>query len=213
MTEDMAKRDLNPWLSIWTRPRSTLHWVLGRDTGHWVLGLAAVSGVTEALDRASSKDLGDALSLPGLITVVVFVGAISGVISLYMIGFLLRWTGGWLGGRGSSEEIRAAVAVPNLISVWALVPWILLLAFVGEEMFTSETPRLAASSALRGLLYATTAVGLVLGLWYIIATLVCLSDVQRFSVWKAIANCILAFLVVFIPILAIVLVTMPWSMA
>ena len=83
----------NPFVSIWTSPRRTIRAWIDSASPELVLGLAAVAGISDALERASSKSLGDHASLPVLLGLTVVVGAISGLMTLYVLGFLVAWTG------------------------------------------------------------------------------------------------------------------------
>jgi len=53
---------------------------------------------------------GDELSVPIIFIAALIVGSIGGVISLYIGGAILRWTGSLFGGQATSEEVRAAIA-------------------------------------------------------------------------------------------------------
>ncbi len=198
----------NPWFSMWTRPRRTLKHVLADDPEYWIFGLGAISGVSEALDRASTKSLGDDISLPALLAIAVVLGAISGVVSIYLYGFLVTWTGRWLGGKASNLEVRTALALPNVIAGWSLLLWIPLFVFLGNDMFTTEMPRLEANPELDWLVRGVFAIEIVLGVWYVVVALQCLSEVQGFSAWRALANAIVAILVVAGPVIMITLAYM-----
>lgn len=206
--ETAAAPELVPWFSIWRRPRSTLQWILAQDGEAWVLGLAAISGIAEALDRASSRSMGDDTSHSLILFAVLIGGPLGGVIGLYVSAFLLGYSGRWLDGCASYAEVRAALAAPGLISAWGLLLWVPLLVFVGDELFTTLTPRLDGSTALQALFIGSGVVSIVMGLWAIVVTILCLSEVQRFSAWRAIANCFVAFVAVVLPILVVVLLWM-----
>lgn len=92
---------MNPWLSIWLRPRATMRSILDTDPERLVILLACVGGVAEALGRASMRNVGDRLPLWTLLLTCGAVGPVGGLISLYLGSLLLRWTGGWIGGRGT----------------------------------------------------------------------------------------------------------------
>lgn len=44
-----------PWLTIWTAPRSTIRAILNADPKRYVLALAALSGILNSLNQASSR--------------------------------------------------------------------------------------------------------------------------------------------------------------
>ena len=194
---------LNPFLSMWTQPRRSIRAALDTTPGYVVIALACVWGISRALDRASYKSLGDWLSLPWVLASAIGLGSITGVTMLYLFGWLLRWTGWWMGGAGSPSEIRAAIAWPNVITLWGLLLWIPEALIFGGELFTTETPRLDASLALGVAMLGFFALEAMITIWSFVAYLKCLAEVQRFSAWKALGNTILAFLVMGVPIVLI----------
>jgi hypothetical protein len=198
---------LNPWTSIWTRPRATIRQIVDTDPMYMVIPLAILGGIVQAFDRASSRNLGDELPLGGIFVAALIGGPIGGLLSLYLAGWLLRVTGGWLSGKANAEKVRAAIA-------WGQVPAIATLPIIGVqiavfgiEMFTEFTPRLDANDQLLYVLLATGIVELILGIWAIVAVIKCVAEVHEFSAWRALGAMFLAFFlvlgVVLIPIMLI----------
>ena len=101
--------------TIWIYPRRTIREIVDSGSGQWTIFLSVLYGFEYALSQASSRNLGDEFSLPALLLITVIGGALGGIISVYFMGALLRWTGSWLGGEALPEEVRAAYA-------WSAVP-------------------------------------------------------------------------------------------
>ena len=55
---------LNPWLSIWTKPRATIQQIIDTNPKRFVLLISAIAGISNTLDRASMKSIGDSVELP-----------------------------------------------------------------------------------------------------------------------------------------------------
>jgi hypothetical protein len=173
------------------------------DPDRAVLLLAAIAGIGKVLDKASTKSSGDLISFPSIFLLAVILGPLSGIISLYIGGALLRWTGRWIGGRADARDIRCAIAWSSVLAIWAMLLWIPELLLFGKEMFTSKTPNIDASIALTTLLWIFIILEIVLGLWTFVVFLKCLGEVQGFSAWKALGNCFLMVLVFIVPLLGI----------
>lgn len=200
----MAKLDINPWFTMWYKPRETIRKIIKYDPKYLVIILAMVSGFSETLDRASLKSVGDYFSLTQIFAVALIVGPIVGLASLYISSWLLRWTGKWIGGKASSEHIRTAIAWSTVPLVWALLLWIPESVLFGKELFTSATPTMDASLSLTILFLLFSIIEIVIGTWTIIVYLKSLGEVQGFSAWKALLNSFLSALVILIPILIII---------
>jgi hypothetical protein len=197
---------VNPWASIWTRPRETVRYLLETDPERMVLVLAALGGVSQLLDQAATRNAGDHIPAITLILLAILLGPALGLFSLFLGSILVGWTGRWMGGAGSARQLRTAIAWANVPLVASLLLWIPLMLGVGEEMFTSYTPRLEASPVLALMVLLLGVVGIVLAIWSLVILLKGVGEVQGFSAWKALGNVLLAFLVVLVPIVLMAVV-------
>ena len=199
----------NPWRSIWTEPRATIQRIVDSNPEAWVLSLAAIGGFSQVLDRASQRNAGDKLDVLTIFLIAAAAGPVGGIVSLYVGGALIGWTGKWLGGRAPRQNIRAAIGWSNVPLVWSLALWVPELALFGKELFTSATPRLDESLPLTFTLVAFAVVEVAIAIWAIVVFLKCVGQVQGFSAWKALANVLLAVAVVVVPVVAMVLLLSP----
>lgn len=193
----------SPWFSMWIRPRKTIRKIINTDPFQHITLLAAIAGIGITLSRASQNSLGDGDSLAQILILAIPVGMIGGILSLYMRGALLEWTGGWIGGRAQSHEIRAALAWSGIIDIWLMLLWIPDLLIFGKELFTTQTPQIDASTPLTVLFWLSFTIQTIGVIWAVVVSLKCLGEVQRFSTWKALGNSALPVLVVLLPILGI----------
>jgi len=197
----------NPFLSIWTSPRETIREIVSFDPNYHVLLLAALQGIAKALDRASTKNAGDMLSLPVILGIAVVLGPLGGLFSLWLGSHLLRWTGSWIGGMADRTEIKAAIA-------WSGVPLIVSLAVVavevavfGIDVFRSEETSAPLSSTTAILLLNLGLLQIMLGVWSLVLFCNTLAEVQQFpSAWKGLGNAALVGLVIIGPIISIVMI-------
>ena len=203
--ENINNQILNPWVSIWTKPRATIQQIVDTDPKNSITLLVCISGFAGAIGRASWKGMGDTMELPAIFILAAVLGPFTAVISLYIGSALICWTGKWIGGIASSQNIRAAMAWSSVPIIWSLVLLIPELILFGEELFTTETPILDASLSLTFTLLIFGVIEIIISIWAMVIYLKCLGQVQGFSAWKALANGFLAGLVAFIPLISIVL--------
>jgi hypothetical protein len=202
--ESDNEQSMNPWTSIWLKPRATIQNIVDSNPTRWVLLLAAMTGFSSALDQASLKSLGDKYEMPVIFVMAAIAGPICGIIGLYIGGALLRWTGAWIGGQGSAQHIRAAVAWSSVPYIWALLLWIPAVLLFGNELFTIETPVMDANLTLLMMYLGVGVLQLAIAIWAIIVFLKCLGQVQGFSAWKALGNTVLAVLVILAPLMLLI---------
>ena len=180
----MAKLKINPWKEVWLHPRNTIKAILKYDPKYMVLPLAALAGIANnALDFEMMDGIIGGSSFIGS----AFVAAILGIVSLYISGFLLSLTGKWIKGKANALKLRAAIA-------WSGVPVVASLVLFIPLFF-------ALNSDLSGIIGLSSIVLIVLGLWSLVLQVGMISEIQKFSIWKAILNIILAFIVILIPFL------------
>lgn len=196
-------RPLNPWVSMWTRPRDTVRHLIRSGSLEMVLVLAALAGIGEVLDNASFQDLGDRYPVTMIVLLAVLLGPALGIVGLYTTGALLGWTGGWLGGTGRSRDVRVAVAWAGLPLVAALGLWLFDLAVFGPEMFTAETPRIEASLGLSLLVMLSGLASFTLAVWSFVLACKAIGEAHRFSAWKALGSMFLAGLVLVVPVVVL----------
>ena len=173
----------HPWTTIWTRPRATIRRIVESDVRYHVTFLAILSGALIWLERRWSNP-SPAAAFPMLVVLAVIVGAMVGILELYINGALLKWAGAALGGVGSYAEVRAALAwsrVPVIVAVAIGVLAILL----GTDGPMLGGPEISSSGAGMTLLHA------VLVLWGFVVMLKCVGEVHGFSAWRALGSILL----------------------
>src|SRR5690606_22114109 len=84
---------LNPWFSMWTRPRATIQQIVDTDPSRFMIVLSMLIGVTQVLDRASTRSLGDRVSLGTILAVALVLGPFLGLIAVHVYAWFVRWTG------------------------------------------------------------------------------------------------------------------------
>lgn len=181
---------LNPWRTIWMHPKKTMRHILD----HYPTRFIHIFAITGAFTRVVSFALN---WYTWWITFLIWIclSIFTGLFFLYVFGGLLKWTGGWLQGQGSFQDIRASLA-------WSQIP--VLVFFIFE---------IAILAIVRGdggnLFYATTL--FILGIWAAIIFLCCLAESQRFSFFKALINYIMASVILIAAIVIVVLIISAFS--
>jgi hypothetical protein len=195
--------DGSPFVSMWLSPRDTFRSILQRDPTYLVIPLAAVGGIFQALARASDRGAGDLLSLPIILALTIPLGAIGGLIGLYFGGALLHFTGKWLGGTGTPQDIRASIAWGTIPALWGGLLWIPIILLTGRAVFMSDLENSGASAMMLLIAGGCLLVQAGAYFWSIFTGLHSLGEAQGFSAWKALGNGLLAGLVIIVPVVVI----------
>lgn len=187
---------LNPWISIWTRPRATMRRILDTDPRRMVFPLVLIAGVVAAL--------GVVPSLPQFVPMITAAGRVAafavclvvcplaGLIGLYLMGWLISVTGGWLEGSGDGVAVRAAMAWSNVPAIWGgllLIPrYMTLDTQPVDPADLLHNPGALFMEGILGML------GFILVIWQIVILLKCIGEAHGFSAWRALGACILALI-------------------
>ncbi len=190
----------SPFFTIWTRPRATIRGIVETDPTWHVVPIVMLAAISQALQRASTRNAGDQLSLSAILIVAIVVGPLVALGGLYVVGWLLGLTGRWLSGRARPEQIRAAIAWSSVPTLASLPIWIVGLALLGQELFTTKTPTIDAHPVLGYLRLTGFVVASLLRGWAFMVLLKCVGEVQGFSAWRALGSLLLMVVVVALPI-------------
>lgn len=177
----------SPWYLIWLHPKRAMRHILDHYPTRYNHLLVICGAFTHIVTYTINLN-------SWWLTAVVWVcmSIFAGLFVLYVGGGLLKWTGGWLKGQGSHQDIRAAIA-------WAQIP-IIVFFIIGMLIFWIVGGNWSSP------VYAT--IFFIFSLWASIIFLCCLAEAHKFSFFKALMNYIIAAVIVLaVTIIVMVIVT------
>lgn len=194
---------LNPWVSMWTKPRQTVRQQLDTDPAKHVLLLGVLIGVfgqfgNNAIARSPDFSLRVA-TLAGLMV----VGALFGILWIYFGGWLTSVAGRMLGGLGRALECRTALAWSIIPGLW-MTPLNLLICLyylsVGPAAIipVDRNPNLWAQfEILPPWMLGIMAIGMLVALWQMVILSKAIGEAHQFSSLRGFGTLLLTLLVVF----------------
>lgn len=203
-----AISDQDIFTKIWTEPRRVFKFINDTQYEKYLYILMIFAGIVRAFDRASSKDMGDHSSLFSIVFGSVILGGMLGWISYYIYAALLSWTGKWLNGTGNTSSIYRMMAYAMIPSIMALVFVFLQIAVYGQDYFKSNTDFLESNIIGSIVFWISFSMEILLSLASLVLMVIGLSEVQKFSIGKAIVNLILPIAFIVVPIVLIVSISM-----
>ena len=193
---------------IWTEPRRVFKFINDTQYEKYLYILMIFAGIVRAFDRASSKDMGDHSSLLTIVFSCIIGGGMLGWISYYIYAALLSWTGKWLNGAGNTSSIYRMMAYAMIPSIMALVFVFLQIAVYGQGYFKSNTDFLESNIIRSIVFWISFSMEMLLSFASLVLMVIGLSEVQKFSIGKAIVNLILPIAFIVVPIVLIVSISM-----
>jgi len=186
----------NPWLSVWTQPRQTVRSIVNTDPKYGFVALSAIYGFPMALNLAQNFSLGGRVPLWSILIGSLIVCIILGMIGISISTWLLHVTGRWIGGKGNYQTIRTAVAWSNVPNIVTTLMWVVLFGVFGGLVFSKQFTEMQFVGFQAGIVFIIFLIQAVISVWGFVILLQGLSEVQQFSLWKALLNVLIPFVIV-----------------
>lgn len=188
-------KGVNPWLSIWTKPRATVGAIVKFDPKYRFLALSAIYGFPLLLNMAQTWELGSQLPLYAIIIGAFLLAIPLGMLGITISTALIYWTGKWIGGKASFYPVRAAVSWSSVPTLLPIITWFFIMMTWGSSTFTDAFGQ-SLTGGQRTLLNVTMFVQLISTVWSIVILAKGLGQVQGFSAWKGLLNALIPFVIV-----------------
>jgi hypothetical protein len=188
-----------------TSPKEAFRFINDYKFERHVTLLLFLAGIVQTFDKATNKNMGDSFSLPGLIAFCIIFGGIFGWITYYIYAASISWTGKWFQGRADTQSILRILAYSLFPSVFMLILLIPQIAIYGNGMFQSDYD-ISSTGLVNNIVYfGLLLCGVILGIWSFVLSIIGISEVQKFSIWKALLNLLMPALLLISIILIIAL--------
>ena len=189
---------INPWTQIWVKPRETIRAIIETNPGYKYPLLCFIYGFPMAMQLAQNASLGSRFPVAGIFIVGLFLAIVLGAIMINISAALFTWTGKWIGGVGTYQQVRAAVAWSNVPNVVNIGIWLIYIAAFGKKIFIGDFLETQFAGGQLTLIVFMGIIQLVVGIWAFIIMLKTLGEVQGFSAWKALLNILIPMFIIFI---------------
>ncbi len=192
------KLGLNPWFRIWINPRRTIRRIVDIAPGKGFLWLSLIYGFPVLMQIAQSLSLALYFSWPVILITALIFAVFIGMLGITITAGLLTWVGKWIGGVGSFTQVRAVVAWSNLPVIVTALTWIAWIFIFKGTLFYDGFLSTGFAGMAKTLIMSFAILQFAASLWSFVLLLITLSEVQGFSVWKALLNIILPFVLIVI---------------
>ena len=182
------KLSLNPWTSIWLKPRETIREIINFNPKHLFFLLAWMYGIPTVLQFFQNYSFGAQFPLLWLSAAALIVAPLAGFLGIILLSALLFWTGKWMGGKACFTDLKAAVAWSNVPSVVNIGIWIVLMISFKERLFSATFSEGVFVGYELALVFFTLLFQVILAVWGFVIWVRMVSEVQQLSIWKALLN-------------------------
>lgn len=197
------KLSVNPWLRIWVQPRDTIRAIVKTNSKKYFALLSAFYGFPMFLQFAQNLSLGETLPSYAILVLALVLSTFIGMLGITIISWLVHWTGKWVGGEGTFDKIRAAVAWSNVPNAINGLIWLAMIGVFGERLFTRGFGEESFVGTELQIVFFAFLVQVIIAVWAFVILLKTVGEVQGFSAWKALLNILIPFFVVVIALWAL----------
>lgn len=193
--ESKESEQINPWSGIWFQTRKTIRHILDTNPYAKIIWLSLANGAVSSgvwLATLWSKYPEEITYKSAyFIIFLLIIGALLGLVGLYLGGWLYKVVGRWIKGTGTFTDLKCATG-------WANYPFLIgnIFNFI-SYIAVNKQPTIAAIFAF---------IALILLIWGFIISLKLIGEAHRFSAWRALGSIILVFLLVFIVFMVVIVI-------
>ena len=203
--ETIQLTDLEVFMKLWISPRKVFRFILEARYDKYKYIILFLAGVASALNRASSRNMGDHTHLIFILIGSVTVGGVFGWLTFYLYSALLSLTGKWLKGTANTSTLFRIFTYSVIPSVFSMVFLFIEIILFGNGVFQSDFDYLALGipSAIFFLIIST--VQITLSIWSVVLLIIGISEVQHFKIGKSIISLLIPAFLIVIPVMVIIL--------
>jgi len=173
---------------LWFSPRLVFRFINKHKYEKHLTLLLMLAGIARVFDRATFHSMGDRSSLLNIILISIIVGSLFGWIIYFIYASTISWTGKWLNGTANPQAVLRVLAyalIPSIVGLVLLIPEILI---YGIEVFKAEGDVYSAGIVGNAVYYLCVFIEVILAIWSVVLCIIGISEVQNFSIGKAILN-------------------------
>jgi len=180
----LPNEPIRPLKDVWLRPRRVFRELAARPLGIADYLLAAAQGVGNLLALCRHVGAGAHSSVEAILAISFAYGAVSGVVSVYLMAIIYGRLGLRAGGKSTTTQVIHVLAYGGVPMAASLAIWVLTALLAGEATFV-ETPRADLEAFLALLLHLQFTSYVLLFIWSIVLQVMGLSEIQGLTTRKA----------------------------
>lgn len=128
---------MNPFMTIWSRPKETLQYILDEKTVKYGIMLTLLGSLAGSTMAFSDTGFFNELSLVAILAISFGAAILLGLIGWGFMTLLYTLVGKMLGGEGTMTQVSKIVGASALPGIWMAPVNVLLLVVYGRDLFAA----------------------------------------------------------------------------
>lgn len=177
---------LNPWVTMWSQPRSTIRAIAHSKPFYGVYYLATIYALQSFFFYANWWSVGLSAHYSLVLVLGAILSPLVGLVWLYILGLIFSLTGRLLKGKAPAAHLRASIAWSMIPYSISLLMWLVLIFLGGGHAFIQDSG--GASSIFVNL------ITLIVSIWSLVLLIQSIREIQQFTLSRSIFNVVLSWL-------------------
>lgn len=192
------KEQRNLWKSIWLEPRETVRYAIDHKTMKYALMLVLIASLFDVLNVMTQDNLDTTIPASGFIIWLIILSPVLGLIGWWIGAGLATMVGTWFGGTGTFAELKMAYAISFIPVILGGLLWIPDLLILGKSLFSEDV---SVSGWRLMWQFFSGFVGIVIGIWSFIITVMAVAEAHRISGWRGFWTAVIPSVLIVIVVL------------
>jgi hypothetical protein len=197
------------WTMMWFRPRVVIRTLLENSPQYRLTPLIIFGGIAQALSNSANQNLGEWISTGQLILICILVGPLGGLVSLYLMSWVIQQVSQRMGGEANMTALRTAIAWSWVPLVTLLPLWVPRLILFKDELFKSKTPTIDSIATLSHLYDISLFIDQAVAIWSMVLVYAAVSEANKFSIFKGVVSVLISSILIALPLLIFISFLMP----
>lgn len=172
--------ELNPFLSIWTRPKETIRQVIRHNKLSFSVLLVCVAGIGGVITSLQNSGFFQDLSTWQLAIGILIAGIINGFLNLGISSLLYTGIGKLYGGNGKLRDMATAIGPMMIPQIFILPLLLIYIAIYGKLYFTAPVDFAITAMPLGAYLFLLLAT-MTASIWSLVISAKAIGVVHGFS--------------------------------
>ncbi len=178
--------NINPWITMWSQPQKTIRAVINIDPNMGFFFLASIWFLQFFFLFESYYSLSLPIHWALTIVVAVIISPFVGALCFYSIGALLYIIGKLMKGKATFAHTRCAFAWSRIPVIIDLIMWFTISFFISELIFA----RVGVDMSF----IFINLIACITSIWSFVLLVGVVKEIQKFSLFKALLNVIIVYL-------------------
>ncbi|WP_234447802.1 YIP1 family protein [Viridibacillus soli] len=201
--EEMKEKDqIQPFFSIWLNPKKTVRFVLEEKSIGYAIMFAILSGIAGSFIGILDTELYPMLPIWGIVLLCTLLGPIFGLLSVSVSSLVIWLFGKLFGGQATYKEMFKGLSIGGIPEIWLFPFMFIWMAFSPVTYFKNDIVPGDVSFTIIAVVASIASI--VIGIWQIVINVAIVSEVHRFSTWRAVLTIFIPGLILVITLIMIV---------